>query len=185
MKFDQNNSLGFENVPTTNHNYWDTNRIQTAYSSLPDSNILLVKYPSSLSNYSASSAKIEQQLYQGTVKCNDRHVNGPAREVSGSSGVIDYEVYMSRDGSKVTPFTANVEQQQDALSEMQRRSVRETLPGLQLHGSEILGMNAVGRAGIIVGGSCTVSDPVTAIKLHYVRNDQFRNQDRSTIKEDE
>ncbi|XP_010547380.1 PREDICTED: uncharacterized protein LOC104819148 isoform X2 [Tarenaya hassleriana] len=52
---------GHENVPIRSYGFWDGTRIQTGLSSLPDSAILLAKYPAAFANYSASSSAKEQQ----------------------------------------------------------------------------------------------------------------------------
>lgn len=180
LKFDHNNFLGLENVPVRSYGFWDGSRIQPAYPSLPDSAILLAKYPAAFSNYPTSSSKVEQQQQQqplqAVVKSNERNVNGvsvfPTREISNGNGVVDYQVYRSRDGTKVQPFTVDVKQRQDIFSELQRRNGFEAISSLQQQGRGMVGVNVVSRGGIIVGGPCTgVSDPVAAIKMHYAKSD--------------
>lgn len=191
LKFDRNNFLGLENVPMRSYGFWDGNRIQTAYPSLPESAILLAKYPAAFSNFPTSSSKVEQQPLQAVVKSSERNVNGvsvfPTRDISSSNGVVDYQVYRSRDGPKVQPFTVDMKQRQDIFSEMQRRNGFDAISSLQQQGRGMVGVNVVGRGGIIVGGPCTgVSDPVAAIKMHYAKSDQFDGgQASSIIREDE
>ncbi|XP_031279817.1 uncharacterized protein LOC116138238 isoform X1 [Pistacia vera] len=188
LKFDRNNYLGLENVPVRSYGFWDGNRIQTGFPSLPDSAILLAKYPAAFGNYPASSSKMEQQALQ--VKSSERNFNGvavlPQREINSSNGV-DYQVYRSRDSTKVQPFTVDVKQRQDLLfSEMQRRNGFEALSSLPQPGRGMVGVNVVGRGGILVGGPCTgVSDPVAAIKMHYAKADQYGGQSGSIIREEE
>ncbi|XP_055834999.1 uncharacterized protein LOC129903455 isoform X2 [Solanum dulcamara] len=92
-KFERNNFLGSENHPVRSFGFWDGNRIQTGFSSLPDSAILLAKYPAAFGRDSSSN-------------------NGVA--------AADYQVYRNRD---VQPFTIEMKQRQDAVfSEMQRRN---------------------------------------------------------------
>ncbi|XP_020227584.1 uncharacterized protein LOC109808826 isoform X3 [Cajanus cajan] len=187
LKFDRSDYVGLENVPMRSYGYWDGNRIQTGLSSLPDSAILLAKYPAAFSNYPTSSAKLEQQpSLQAFSKNNERLLNGAStfttREVNGSNAVIDYQMYR-RDGPKVQPFMVDVKHCQDVFSEMQRRNGFEAISSLQQQGRGMMGMNGVGRPGIVVGGSCSgVSDPVAAIKMHYSNSG---GQTGSIAREDE
>ncbi|XP_044509196.1 uncharacterized protein LOC123228060 isoform X2 [Mangifera indica] len=191
LKFDCNNYPGLENVPLGSYRFWDGNRIQTGCSSLPDSAVLLAKYPAALGNYPAAcSSKLEQQALQ--VKSSECNMNGvavlPPREISSSSnGVVDYQVYRSRDNSKVQPFTVDVKQRQDLLfSEMQRRNGFEGLPTLPQTGRGMVALNVVRRGGILVGGPCQgVSDPTAAIKMHYAKADQYAGQSGTIIREEE
>lgn len=183
LKFDRNNYLGLENVPVKSYGFWDGNKIQTGFSSLPE--YFLAKYPAAFSNYHVSS-KMEQQALQAAVKCNDRNLNGvsvlPPREISGSNGVVDYQMCRSHDSSKVQPFSVDLKQRQDIFSEMQRRNGFEAISSLQQQGRGVVGMNVVGRGGILVGGSCTgVSDPVAALKMHYAKTEQFGGQNGAAI----
>ncbi|XP_044461747.1 uncharacterized protein LOC123193044 isoform X2 [Mangifera indica] len=189
LKFDRNNYLGLENVPMRSYGFWDGNRIQTGYSSLPDSAILLAKYPTAFGNYPGSSSKMEHQALQ--VKSSECNLKGvavlPQREISSSNGVVDYQVYRSSDVTKVQPFAIDVKQRQDLLfSEMQRRNAFEALSTLPQPGRGMVGVNVVGRGGILVGGPCTgISDPVAAIKRHYAKADQYGGQSGSIIREEE
>nr|KYP74711.1 Nuclear receptor corepressor 1 [Cajanus cajan] len=153
LKFDRSDYVGLENVPMRSYGYWDGNRIQTGLSSLPDSAILLAKYPAAFSNYPTSSAKLEQQpSLQAFSKNNERLLN-------------------------------DVKHCQDVFSEMQRRNGFEAISSLQQQGRGMMGMNGVGRPGIVVGGSCSgVSDPVAAIKMHYSNSG---GQTGSIAREDE
>ncbi|MED6199695.1 hypothetical protein PIB30_078364 [Stylosanthes scabra] len=172
--------LGLENVPVQSYGYWDGNRIQTGLSSLPDSAILLAKYPAAFSNYPSSSAKLEQQSFHAFGKNNERHLNGAsaftARDMNGSNAVIDYQMLRSRDGSMV-----DVKHCQDVFSEMPRRNGFEAISSLhqqQQQARGVMGMSSgVGVPGIVVGGSCSgVTDPVAAIKMHYSNSDKYGGQ---------
>ncbi|XP_061347011.1 uncharacterized protein LOC133292604 isoform X2 [Gastrolobium bilobum] len=193
LKFDRNDCndyLGLENVPMRSYGYWDGNRIQTSLSSLPDSAILLAKYPAAFSNYPPSSAKLEQQTLQAFARNNDLHLNGAAafttRDINGSNALIDYQMFRSRDGPKVQPFMVDVKHCQDVFSEMQKRNGFEAISSLQQQGMGMMGMNGVGRAGILMGGSCSgVSDPVAAIKMHYSNSERYGGQTGSIKREDE
>ncbi|XP_024023461.1 uncharacterized protein LOC21396603 isoform X2 [Morus notabilis] len=193
LKFDRNNYLGLDNVQMRSYTYWDGNRLQAAFPSLPDSAILLAKYPAAFSNFPTSSKMEQQQQLQAVAKSNERNVNGvsvfPTRDISSSNGMVDYQVYRSRDAPMVQPFTVDVKPRQDMFSEMQRRNGIEALANFQHQGMGMVGMNVVGRGGgIVVGnGACTtgVSDPVAALKLHFAKTDQYGGQSSSIIREDE
>ncbi|KAK7379782.1 hypothetical protein VNO78_34301 [Psophocarpus tetragonolobus] len=184
LKFDRNDYVhGLENISKRSYGFWDGNRIQTGFSALPDSAILLAKYPAAFSNYPTSSAILEQSSLQAFSKNNERLLNGAntftSRDTSGSNAVIDYPMFR-RDGPKVQPYVV------DVFSEMQRRNGFEAISGLQQQGRGIMGMNGVGRPGILVGGSCSgVSDPVAAIKRHYSNSDKYGGQTGSIAREDE
>ncbi|KAG6734517.1 hypothetical protein I3842_01G276300 [Carya illinoinensis] len=188
LKFDRNNYLGLENVAMRSYGFWDGNRIQTGFPSLPDSTILLAKYPAAFGNYPTPSSKIEPLPLQTVVKSNERNLNGVPgfpREMSSSNGVVDCQLYRNREGSKVQPFTVDMKQRQDIFSEIQRQNGFEAVSSLQPQGRGMVGMNVVGRK-VIVGGPCTgVSDPVAAIKMHYAKSDQYGGQTGSVIGEEE
>lgn len=183
-KFERNNFLGSENHPVRSFGFWDGNRIQTGFSSLPDSAILLAKYPAAFGNYAIASTKMEQPSLHGVVKTAERNLNSPpvfaARDSSSNNGVAgsDYQVYRNRD---VQPFTIEMKQRQDAvLSEMQRRNGFDVVAGMQQQARGVV----VGRGGIL---QCTgvVSDPVAAIKMHYAKAEQFSGQAGSIMREDD
>ncbi|XP_061975697.1 uncharacterized protein LOC133697254 isoform X3 [Populus nigra] len=181
-KCDPNNQPGLENVPMRSYGFWDGNRIQTGFPSMPDSATLLVKYPAAFSNYHVSSSKMPQQTLQAAVKSNECNLNGisvfPSREITGSNGVVDYQMYRSHDSTGVPSFTVDMKQREVILAEMQR------LNGQQTRG--MAGVNVVGRGGILVGGACTgVSDPVAAIKRHYAKADQYGGQSGIVFREEE
>lgn len=81
------------------YSYWDGTRIRTGFSSLPDSAILLAKYPAAFSNYS-SPFDSEQQQSHIVVRSNERNLNGvsvfSSREKSGSNGVADSQLYRNK-----------------------------------------------------------------------------------------
>lgn len=180
-KFERNNFLGSDH-PLRSFGFWDGNRIQTGFSSLPDSAILLAKYPAAFGNYAISSTKIEHPTLHGAVKTAERNLKSvsvfPTREPISTNGVAaaDYPVYRNRD---VQPFTIEMKQRQEAvLSELQRRNGFD-VPGMQQQARGLV----VGRGGIL---QCTgVSDPVAAIKMHYAKAEQFSGQAASVIREDD
>uniref|UniRef100_A0A5B7B0R0 Nuclear receptor corepressor 1 n=1 Tax=Davidia involucrata TaxID=16924 RepID=A0A5B7B0R0_DAVIN len=190
-KLDRNNFLGLENLPMS-YGFWDGSRIQTGFPSLPDSAILLAKYPAAFGNYPTPASKVEQQPLHSIVNGNEHNLNGvsvfPTREISSSNGVADYQVYRNRDGTKVQqPFTVDMKQRQDIVfSEIQRRNGYEAVSSIQQQGRGVVGINVVGRGGILVGGACNgVSDPVAAIKMHYAKAEQYSGQAGSIIREEE
>lgn len=193
LKFDSSNYVGLENVPRRSYSFWEGNKVQNGHPSFPDSAILLAKYPAAFGNFPTSSSKLEQPPLQAVVRNNDRHINGgsvfPSREISSSSGsgIVDYHQVFSRHrdgGAKVPPFTVDVKQRQDVF-DVSRRNGFESISSLQQQGRGIVGMNVVGRGGILVGGPCTgVSDPVAAIRMHYAKTEQYGGQG-SIIREEE
>ncbi|KAM3290048.1 hypothetical protein P3S67_018337 [Capsicum chacoense] len=180
-KFERNNFPGSETHQVRSFGFWDGNRIQTGFSSLPDSAILLAKYPAAFGNYGISSAKMEQPTLHGAVKMAERNLNGVPgfpTNASGNNGVAaaDYQVYRNRD---VQPFTIEMKQRQEVFSEMQRKNGFDVVSGVQQQARGVL----VGRGGIL---QCTgVSDPVAAIKMHYAKAEQFSGQTASIIREDD
>ncbi|KAL2526465.1 Uncharacterized protein Adt_11519 [Abeliophyllum distichum] len=166
-KFDCSNYLGSENIPVMNFGFWDVNRMQTGFP-LPDSALLLAKYPAAFSNYAMSTAKLELS------------------ELSSSNGVADYQVLRSR--RQVQPFTIDMKQPQDVLiSDMQRRNGFDVfISGMQKQALGMVGTNAVG-SGALVGGQWNggISDPVAAIKMHYANTEQFGVKAGNIIRENE
>ncbi|KAI3470457.1 hypothetical protein Pfo_027120 [Paulownia fortunei] len=187
-KFDCNNYRGSENIPARSYGYWDEKMTQTGFPSLPDSTLLLTKYPAALSNHSTPSVKLEQPPLNGVFRSNDQPLNGvsvfPSRELSSSNGVADYQLLRSRE---LQPFTIDMKQPQDVLfSEMQRRNGFDVVSGMQQQARGMVGINVVGRGGVLVGGQCSgVSDPVTAIKMHYAKAQNVSVQAGSVIREDD
>nr|KJB78955.1 hypothetical protein B456_013G026300 [Gossypium raimondii] len=83
-KFDANNHV-VENVPKRSYGFSDGKRIQTGLSSLPDSSILMAKYPSAFANYPpTSSSQMEQQALQTVVHGTDRTLNGVSFPLKGN-----------------------------------------------------------------------------------------------------
>ncbi|CAL0300633.1 unnamed protein product [Lupinus luteus] len=186
LKFDRNDYLGLENVPLRSYDYRDGNGVQTCLSSLSDSAILLAKYPAAFGNYSTPSAKLEQQSLQAFARNNERHLNGAfaftTRDINGSNALIDYQMFRSREGLKAQPFMVDAKHRQDLFSELQRRNGFESISSLQHQGRAMVGMNSIGRPGILMGG---VSDPVAAIKMHYPNSDTYGSQSGSIARNDE
>ncbi|XVE68943.1 hypothetical protein DITRI_Ditri09bG0110600 [Diplodiscus trichospermus] len=190
-KSDRNNYNVSENTPKRSYGFWDGNRIQTGLSSLPDSAILVAKYPAAFVNYPTSS-QMEQPAFQTVVRSTERNMNGVSgftqRDTSSNnSSVADYQVYRGRDCSKVAPFTVDRKQRQEMFSaEMQRRNGFDAIPNIQQQGRGMVGMNVVGRGGVLVGGSCpSLSDPVAVLRMQYAKTEQYGGQNGSIIREEE
>ncbi|KAJ8760292.1 hypothetical protein K2173_011704 [Erythroxylum novogranatense] len=183
LKQDQENSYscGLDNGPMRSYGFWDGSRIQTGFPSIPDSAILLAKYPDAFDNFPVSSSKVDQQPFH-----SDPMSLFSARDVGGSNGVVDYQMYQRHDGPKVQPFTMDVKHRQDIYSEMQKLNGFEAISNLQQPGRSVAGMNVVGRGGILVGGPCTnVTDPVAAIKMHFAKADQYGGHNSGTMGREE
>ncbi|GKV34114.1 hypothetical protein SLEP1_g42529 [Rubroshorea leprosula] len=179
LKFDHHDYLGLENVPVS-FGFWDGNRIQTGNPSLPDSSILMAKYP-------AATSKMEQQALLSAGKSNDLNSNDVSVISSmdiGSNGVVDYQLSRGLDGSKVQPFSLDVKKpRQEVLSEVQQRGF-DAIPSLEHQGREMVGMNDLGRTRALAGGGSTgESDPVAA--LHHARIELYSGQNGGIIREEE
>ncbi|GLT66847.1 hypothetical protein SLA2020_391910 [Shorea laevis] len=186
LKFDREDYLGLESVPVS-FGFWDGNRIQTGNSSLPDSSILMMKYPAAFGNYPAVTSKMDQQALPSAGKSNDLNSNDvsviPSMDIS-SNGVVDYQMSIGLDGSKVQPFSLDVKKpRQEVSSEVQQRGI-DAIPSLQHQGREMVGMNDLGRTRVLAGGGSTgVSDPVAA--LHHVRTELYSGQTGGISREEE
>ncbi|PIN11986.1 Nuclear receptor coregulator SMRT/SMRTER [Handroanthus impetiginosus] len=161
VNIDCNNYVGSEKMPVRSFGFWDGGRIQTGYPPLPDSALLLSKYPAAF-----SAGKLEQPPLHGVIKSNN--------------GLVDYPVWRNRE---LQPFPLDMKQQQDALfTEMQRRNGGyDVASGLQHQAQGMLGINIVGRGGVCSG----VSDPVAAIKMHYAKAEQLNVQGANCIRDDD
>ncbi|XP_021715827.1 uncharacterized protein LOC110683740 isoform X1 [Chenopodium quinoa] len=166
---DHNSFLGLENVPIRSYGFWDGTKIQTGFPTLPDSALLLAKYPGAFSNYSISSPKSEQQPLPAAVNGNECNMNGACvfspREFSSSNGgnVIDYTILRNQDG--LQPFRLDMKKRPEdvVFPEVQRNGFES----LKQQGKGVVKLNVV-QGGDILGGSCSgISDPVAALKLHY------------------
>ncbi|KAI5648681.1 hypothetical protein M9H77_34686 [Catharanthus roseus] len=184
-KLDRNNFIGPENLPVRSYGLWNAGRTQNGFSSLPDSAMLLAKYPAAFSSF---ATPMEQLPLQGMNGGGERSLNGPtfaARDIDSSNGA-DFQVYSNREAQ---PFTLDVKQRQDMLlPDVQRRNGFDVVSGMQQAAGGMVGMNVGGRGGILVGGQCNsngVSDPVAAIKMHYAQVEQFNGQAGNNIMRDD
>ncbi|CAA2970816.1 Nuclear receptor coregulator SMRT SMRTER [Olea europaea subsp. europaea] len=172
VPFEHDNCLGSEHVPVRNFGFCDGNKMQNGFPHLPYSTLLLTKYPDAFSNCAIPSAKLERG-----VRCNGHNLNGiscfPNREPSSSNGVADYQVLRSRE---VEHFSIDMRREQELYAEMQRRNRFDVISGIQQQGRGMVGINLVGRGGVLVGGQTSgVSDPVAVIKMQYAKK-QFGAQ---------
>ncbi|XP_043698280.1 uncharacterized protein LOC122649002 isoform X2 [Telopea speciosissima] len=181
-KVDPSKYSGLDDFPMRSYGFWDGNRIQTGLSSLPDSAILLAKYPAAFGDFSTSSHRVEQQP-PPIMKRNDRNLGCvsvfPSKDVSS-----DFQVYRTCDGTKVQPFTVDMKRH-DVFSEIQKRNGYEGVAGFQTQG-RVVGMNVVGGGILVGGGSCTgVSDPVAAIQMHYATAERYGGGQAGSMREEE
>ncbi|KAI3520108.1 hypothetical protein L1887_09332 [Cichorium endivia] len=122
LKFDNNhgddrNNVGLLDVPLKrSYGFWDGNRIQTGFPSLPDSSILLAKYPAAFGTHSS-------------VKTGSNVV----------SGFQTRELYSYKTQEAVPPFTV------DKLLMPRRNHSSESLSTLQQTGARavVVGCNGV------------------------------------------
>ncbi|KAF9590969.1 hypothetical protein IFM89_000514 [Coptis chinensis] len=174
-----------DDFPARSYGFWDGSRTQTGLTSLPDSSILLTKYPPAFSEYSTASSCGDQQSLPAIITRNDRNLGSisvcPVKDVRGNGNLPDYQGSRSYDGAKVQPFTVDVKRH-DTFSELQKRKGIE-MSSFQKQ-ARVVGMNVMGT-GILVGGSCTgVSDPVAAIKMHYATTERYGGHNGSIREED-
>ncbi|KVI09746.1 uncharacterized protein LOC112510223 isoform X2 [Cynara cardunculus var. scolymus] len=100
-----------KNVPLRSYGFWDGNRIQTGFSSLPpDSSVLLAKYPAAFGN----TTKLEESHSFVNEQLKGFH---QSREVNRCSNY--HNAYMSQEG--IQPFTVD----KLLLSEIPRRKDSE------------------------------------------------------------
>ncbi|KZV37374.1 hypothetical protein F511_01242 [Dorcoceras hygrometricum] len=185
-KLDRRNYCGSDDVQARNFSFWDGNMMKTGLPPIPDSMLLLSKYPAAFSSYTIPSVKIEHPPLHGIVTSNDRPLNGvsiyPTKDLCSSNGVAAY----LKNQEVQQPFTINMKNPQAMpFPEMQRQNGFHIVPGLQQQSRGVVEMN-IGRGGVIVGGQCSsVSDPVAAIKMHYAQTEQFSLQAGNIIKDDD
>nr|CAD1841932.1 unnamed protein product [Ananas comosus var. bracteatus] len=136
---------GLEELPVRSYGFWDGNRIQTGFSSLSESALMLAKYQGSLAGVS---------LYKDGAP-------------GGNAVIKDYHPsflqHLSSDGKRVENFT-----------ELQKRGAGiEPMSGFKQSGRAVVRLgaaNIVGPAGILADGA--VSDPVAALKMLYPSSGQ-------------
>lgn len=134
--------VGLEALPVRTYGFWDGKRIQTGFSSLPETASMLAKYQGSLTGVSLYSAKDGMP--------------------SGNGVLTDYEQ------SYVPQLSSNGKRVEN-VSELQKRNGGiEMVSGFQQQGRVApLGAKNMMGGRILVGGGGGVSDPVAALKMHY------------------
>ncbi|KAI5443804.1 uncharacterized protein LOC127126546 isoform X2 [Lathyrus oleraceus] len=178
LEVDLNDCHVIENVPVVS--YINGNKIQPGSSSLPDSAILLAKYPAAFGSYPITS-KLEQESLQALAKNDNQHLDRASafttREVNGSNDVLGYHISGEREDLNAQPLI---------VDDLPRRDGFEAISSLQQHVTKMVGTNAVQKPGILVGGSTSaVSDPVAAIRIQHSLANQFVGQSGSVIEEGE
>ncbi|XP_047333851.1 uncharacterized protein LOC124937602 [Impatiens glandulifera] len=150
------NYMGSENASVrSSYSFLDGNRIQSGFSScLPDSAILLAKYPAAFVNLSSSSSNIEQQTmpmpppFETKNELSHHHLYSRSQQQQGGS---------SR-GEK--------SQQEILLTEMRMLNGYEAAPSIAQQQARMMMMAGGGINGGMNMGS-VLSDPVAALKMHY------------------
>ncbi|KAJ0979347.1 hypothetical protein J5N97_014821 [Dioscorea zingiberensis] len=137
-------SSSLDEVPARSYGFWDGNRIQTGFSSLPESAVLLSKYQGPLAGLSYYPTK---------------------DALHSSNGVLtEYPQSYTQPISSGGPLPGFQQQGRGP----RQGSINATVAGGILGGGGTT--TAATAAGAAGGGGCTVvSDPVTAIKMHYAR----------------
>ncbi|GAA0180133.1 hypothetical protein LIER_30071 [Lithospermum erythrorhizon] len=174
MKHGHNNIVGLDNLPLRNVVFRDQNRIHTGSSTLPDSTVLLARYPTEFSNYVLPSSKIELPSLDGVVKSGECILNGAStfsnKDVGTNNGSADLQMYGNK---KVQSYSLDMRHRHDhLLAEMQRRNGCDVVPGLQQQSAGVVAINVVGRGPVLGGQFVSVSDPVAAIRMHYANSEQ-------------
>ncbi|CAN1338471.1 Nuclear receptor corepressor 1 [Linum perenne] len=166
LNFDKSSCPGVEKVPIRSYGFWDGSRIQTGLTSLPDSAILLAKYPAAFGNFEGSSSKLDPVALPTT--CKNGRVAHQRGDVSSSSAVVEFQRYITRDGTnKVEPYMVD---RKDVADLQVGKGLKSTISSLQQEGGRTVGI-AAGR-GVVVSGACqAVSDPVAAMKMHFAKAD--------------
>ncbi|KAE8672014.1 Serine carboxypeptidase-like 27 isoform 1 [Hibiscus syriacus] len=172
-----------ENVPNGSYGFWDSNRIQTGLSSLPDSAILVAKYPAAFVNYPSPSSQREHQASQTVVWNTDRNLNGVSvipGEISSTSTMVDYQARRGHDHTKVVPFAADVKHHHQGMySEMQIQNGYDAISHLSQQGRGMVGMS-------VMGGSCSnLSDPVAVLRMQFAKTEAYGGQSGSRMREEE
>lgn len=147
-----NKFIGSENTPVRSYGFPDGNNTHP-FPSMPDSTLLLAKYPAAFGINPKPSGKLEFPSLQG---------------VRSSESPVNCVTAFQRSRDLHYPTKEMKQQPQDIFSEMPRRNGFDPVQEIQ-HEPRMIGIG-VGRAGMVVGGQCPgVSDPVAAIKMQYAK----------------
>ncbi|GAB2222743.1 hypothetical protein Drorol1_Dr00016867 [Drosera rotundifolia] len=159
---------GSGDLPMRSYGFWDGPRIQTGYSTLSDSAMLLSKYPAAFRNLPLASSNVEhQQQVLPNFNTNACLLNGapalPTMELPGTNGVSkDYQLKKSHD--VLQPFGLELLQRPDLLNV--QKNVYDEVPSYQPNNSRARKFNVV---KVDDPGSTGISDPVAALKLHFAK----------------
>ncbi|KAG9140766.1 hypothetical protein Leryth_006950 [Lithospermum erythrorhizon] len=129
MKHGHNNIMHLDNLPPRNIGFRDQNRIPNGSSTLPDSTILLARYPTAFSNYVPPSSKMEFPSLN-TAKSVECRLNGVTtfsnKDVSANNGSSDLHMYQNQE---VQSFPLGMRGRHDhLLAQMQRRNGFDVVP---------------------------------------------------------
>ncbi|KAG6523146.1 uncharacterized protein LOC122045013 isoform X1 [Zingiber officinale] len=146
------NSACQVNLETT-CGFWDSKRIQTDFSSMPDTASMLLEFKGSPTIASHNPAK------DGSPGC-DNVVTGAMSD------------YLQ---SHMQTLPSNMKHIENVPG-LQKRTSIETIPGFQQQMRVLpLGTNMMG-GGMLVGGGA-VSDPITALKMHFAARANLYSSD--------
>ncbi|XP_039128593.1 LOW QUALITY PROTEIN: uncharacterized protein LOC120264810 [Dioscorea cayenensis subsp. rotundata] len=127
-------------IPVRSYGYWDGNRIQTGFSSLPESAVLLTKLQGPLAGLSFYPTK---DALPSNTRVRTEYQQAYTQPVSSGGTLPGFQ--------------------------QQGRTARQGNAAAVVGGG-ILGNGGGGGSGGSNAGGCTgVSDPVAAIKMHYAR----------------
>ncbi|GAA0141119.1 hypothetical protein LIER_02334 [Lithospermum erythrorhizon] len=129
MKHGHNNIMHLDNLPPRNIGFRDQNRIPNGSSTLPESTILLARYPTAFSNYVPPSSKMEFPSLN-TAKSVECSLNGVTtfsnKDVSANNGSSDLHMYQNQE---VQSFPLGMRGRHDhLLAQMQRRNGFDVVP---------------------------------------------------------
>lgn len=165
VKHDPGHIVGLGNLPPRKIGFPDQNRILDGSSTLPDSTILLARYPTAFSNYVPPSSKIEFPSLFGVAKSGECSLNGVStfsdKDVSVNNGSTDLHMYRNQEMQSLS-----------ILAQMQRIKSFDMVPGMQQQSGSMVAINVVGHRGVLGGQFVGVSDPVSAIKMQNTKAEQ-------------
>ncbi|KAL9254713.1 Nuclear receptor corepressor 1-like protein [Drosera capensis] len=159
---------GSGDLPMRSYGFWDGTRIQRGNSTLPDSAMLLAKYPAAFENLPLASSNVDhQQQVLPNFITNACLLNGApvlsTMKLPGSNGVSkDYQLKKSHD--VLQPFGLELLQRPDLLNV--QKNVYDEVPSYQPNDGRVRKLNVV---MVDDHGSTRISDPVAALKLHFAK----------------
>ncbi|KAL8159840.1 hypothetical protein V2J09_001377 [Rumex salicifolius] len=145
-----NGSLGLENFPPRRYGFWEGNRTQTGHPTIPDSALIVARYPGIFNTSSLPTSTSEQKLPLLASVASSNH----------NVGFADYlPLYPTEQGKIHLPYRLEM----NPLSEVPRNGF-EAVPGLKQ-----IELNVVDSDARSVGSCNDLTDPVAALKLHYAK----------------